>query len=166
MEQDKQKDVVTITCPYCGSLKCYEEKYPEAENEGVPKGLKGYLCKNCGMTSSSEFKDGSPYLKKALATMPDMLKDMKFYDEDRKIYWFLAIVQTPVGHVFPEPDEKDWHWTYMPVVEVADEDAEEYPVPGKEGTFYSHRLADDQAVKFHKSDFAKALAMVGLTEKK
>ena len=159
-QEFKATPPVKIKCPHCGSEDCFEESYPEME--GVPKGMKGYLCKSCGMTSSSAFTDGSKVLENGLSSMPKFIQDHKFFDEKRKIWWFFAVVQTQKGHVFPEANEKDWHWTFMPVVKITDEELENYPIPGQEGNFYESRLAEEQALKFHKSDFAEAIKMVGL----
>jgi len=52
----------------------------------------------------------------------------------------------------------------MPVVKVSDEEAELYPIPGKEDAFYKFRLAEELSEKFHKTDFIKAIEKVGLTK--
>jgi len=157
---EKGKKIVIIDCPHCGQHTCHVEKYSDIKS--APKNLRGYFCKNCGMTSSSEFKEKSKMLEHALKTMPDMIRDMKFYDDKLKIYFFLAVIQMPAGNVFPEPMGKDWQWTYMPVVEINESEANKYPVPNKKGEYYSHRLAEEQAVRFDKTDFKSAIARLGL----
>jgi len=155
--------VKRIQCPRCSSMNCFEEEFPEL-SDGTK--MNGYLCKNCGYVSNSEFKHDSIYYTNAINRLPTMVKNLEFYDEKREIYWFLAIVQTDNGYVFPEPDEKDWHWTYWPTIFIPEEEKENYPikVDGETIGYYEHRYDIDKAQQFDKTDFYKALRAVGLEE--
>ena len=154
-EELVQDGVTKINCPVCKSNDCYEEKMTEE--------MDAYMCKDCGYVSNSIFTKDSDPLKQAMATMPEMIKDLKFFDEKRNIYWFLAVVQTPTAHAFPESDEDSWHWTVAPVVEFTEAEAAEYMIDEELDTYYSHRLALEKAKKFNKNDFQSVLKEVGLS---
>ena len=154
MNEQSKAEVKKIVCPQCKDKdNCFEEVYPLGD-------AKGYLCKSCGYTSTSYFTKDSKYLENALKTLPELIKNLKFFDKKRKIYWFLAVVRTEEGTVFPESNETDWHWTYAPIIEMSDEEAQDYPIVGKENTVYSHRIAIEQAIKFNKDDFKSALKKI------
>lgn len=161
--------VEIINCPICGKNTCYVETYEpmdEPMDSVIPPDMKGYLCKSCGSVSNSEFKKGSKILEQALKTMPNIVKDKKTFVEDLGIYFFLAVVQTRNGHIFPEPDGDSWKWVFMPLVFIPKEDKEKYPIPGKDGEYYEQRLAEEHAERFGKDQFYDALVAIGLEGKK
>lgn len=160
-ENSSDSTVKKIICPRCKSYECFEEEFPKLK-DGTE--MKGFMCKNCGFVSNSEFKKGNIYYDNAMNVLPDMIKDLRFYDEEREIYWFLAIVQTQNGYIFPEPDEKDWHWTYWPTIEISEEEKENYPIEfeGDIIGYHKHRYDKSKAKQFDKTEFFLALQTIGL----
>jgi hypothetical protein len=156
MEESKQKETAKkMVCPVCKINFCFEDTYPNGET--------GYLCYNCGMTSNSMLVSGSEYLEKAMISTPEFINDNKFYDDKRNIYWFLSTVRTGGGMVFPEPNDSEdgWNWTVARVVEIPTEDQKSYPIPGKDGEFYTNRLAIENATHFRKNKFYDACQELG-----
>ena len=40
-----------------------------------------------------------------------LITDLKFFDEERKIYWYPSVVNMgPKGIIFPEGDVEHWGW--------------------------------------------------------
>ncbi len=152
IEKSKQKKIL---CPKCNSNNCFEEIYPNTD-------IIGYLCYSCGYTSTSKFKPGSDIEIQAIKSQPDFIRNNVFYDKERDINWYMAVVQTTNGTIFPEPDENNWHWTYAPIKEILEKDLEAYPIPGKTGSFYSHRLAIEEGIKYDNTDFLSACKKLGI----
>ena len=155
-EETKQEETMEkMICPACKINFCYKDTYPNGET--------GYLCYNCGMTSDSKLVPESEYLENAMASTPEFISDNKFLDEKRNIYWFLSTVRTGKGIVFPEPNDTmdGWDWTVAKVVEIPEDEQQKYPIPGKDGEFYSNRLAIEDAIHFRKTKFYDACQELG-----
>ena len=155
MKEVKKDGPKKIICPVCKVNFCYEDDYPN--------GSTGYLCYNCGYTSNSNLVSGSEYLEQAFVGTPEIIKDKKFYDKDRNIYWLMSTVRVATGMIFPDPDDslEGWGWTVAKVVSIPEEERQHYPVPGKDGVFYDSRLATEDAIKFHKNKFYDACQELG-----
>lgn len=156
MQKDLKKDEMEkMVCPVCKVNFCYKDKYPD--------GTIGYLCYNCGMTSNSKLIPDSEYLETAMVSTPEFINDNKFLDKKRNIYWFMSTIQATSGMIFPEPDETidGWHWTVAKVIDISEEEQKLYPIPGRDGEYYSSRLAIDEALKFKKNKFYDACKELG-----
>jgi len=154
-ETKQEETMEKMICPACKINFCYKDDYPNGET--------GYLCYNCGMTSDSKLVPGSDYLEKALVSTPEFISDNKFLDKKRNIYWFLSTVRTGKGMVFPEPNSTidGWDWTVAKVVEIPEDEQKKYPIPGKDGEFYSNRLAIEDSIHFRKNKFYDACQELG-----
>jgi len=145
---------VKIVCPVCKQNFCYEDDYKG--------GGKGYLCYNCGATSNSKMVPDSEYLEKAMLASPDLINDTKFLDVDRNIVWFLSTIRTTDGIIFPEPKVNvGWEWTVAKIVDIDEDKQADYPIPGRDGEFYTNRLAIEQAKSFAKHNFYDACQELG-----
>ena len=140
-----------IDCPICyDSDACFEDTQEK---------FKSYMCFNCGFMSNSHYTEGN--LDKVENTS-QLVNDLKFFDEERKIYWYPSIVNMgPKGIIFPEGDIKSWVWKYAEVVEV--EENEKYPIPGEEGEFYESKLDVENAEIFGQYKFLDACVAMGIT---
>lgn len=144
-------NIKTITCPYCDSKECFVETIDEEQNINV------YLCKNCGMTSSTFYSKNNSNIKKFINVMPRLVQDKKFFDKERQLWWFLAIIQKPDYYVIPEPIESqkdDWQWTVIPVASKKDKN-------NKKQQF----LDIKNSKTFNKNNFSDVLKEVGLSPK-
>ena len=93
-----------------------------------------------------------------------LVEELKFFDEERKIYWFPSVVNMgPKGIIFPEGDTKEWFWKYAKVVQIPEEEQEQYPVLDKDGEFYKEKLDVENAETFGQYEFLKACKSMGIT---
>jgi len=147
-----------ITCPVCRSQNCFEQEM---------ESLKSYLCVGCGYTSNSLYTKDSKELKQMLTTTAELIRNLEFYDEERKLFWYPTVIRVAdKGMIFPEGDENDYHWAFAPVVEIPKEEQEKYPIPGADGELYESRLAVEQRQTFDKNDFIGACNAIGIVVEK
>ena len=143
-----------IDCPICfDNDTCFED---------VQEKFKSYMCFNCGFMSNSMYTKDN--LDKIEQSTSQLVNDLKFLDEDRKLYWYPAIVNMgPKGVIYPEGSISEWVWKYAQVVEVPEEIREKYPIPGKDGEFYKERLDVENAKTYGQYEFINACKEMGIT---
>ena len=142
-----------IDCPICyDSDTCFEDTQEK---------FKSYMCFNCGFMSSSHYIEEN--LDKVENTSK-LVNELKFFDEEREIYWYPSVVNMgPKGIIFPEGNVEQWVWKYAEVVEVPKEEQKNYPVPDKDGEFYTEKLDVENAETFGQYDFLEACKRMGIT---
>ena len=142
-----------IDCPICyDSDTCFEDTQEK---------FKSYMCFNCGFMSSSHYIEEN--LDKVENTSK-LVNELKFFDEEREIYWYPSVVNMgPKGIIFPEGNVESWVWKYAEVVEVPKEEQEQYPIPDKDGEFYTEKLDVENAETFGQYDFLEACKKMGIT---
>ena len=144
-----------VTCKRCGSNACYEDKVNEE--------IRTYWCYGCGFMSNTLMKEGQDFLDKQTQVLPELYKDL-IYEDDEGKKWIPSSVNKPkIGMVFLDgTDTKNWKWAGVKSVEVIEEEKEKYPVPGKEGEFYEHRIDMETIKHFEEKDFMEALSYIGV----
>ena len=166
VEQNIGKNIV---CPQCGYNKALVEKSPTSELTGDLQ-IEQYFCPHCGYTSCSVFDTDSVYLKRALQTMPDIIRDYKFYDETREIWWFLAAMETNNGWLYPMQYEGDetYFWEYMPMKIVSKYTPDEISKlvlddeKLQHAELYSFEGDKENIQVFKKEDFNKAIKLLDI----
>tara|TARA_R110000824_G_scaffold29941_2_gene99066 strand:- start:496 stop:954 length:459 start_codon:yes stop_codon:yes gene_type:complete len=142
-----------IDCPIC-----YD---PDTCFEDTQEKFKSYMCFNCGFMSNSMYTEDN--LDK-LENTSQLVNELKFFDENRKIYWYPSVVNMgPKGIIYPEGSEENWVWKYAKVVTVSEDETESYPILDKEGEFYTEKLDVENAETFGQYDFLKACKKMGIT---
>jgi hypothetical protein len=143
-----------IDCPICYDTDaCFEDTQEK---------FKSYICFNCGFMSSTYYTEVN---SNKIENQPQLVSDLKFFDEEREIYWYPSIVNMgKKGVIFPEGNIKEWVWKYAEVVEVPEEEQEQYPIPGKDGEFYTEKLDVENAETFGQYEFLDACKKMGITE--
>ena len=146
---------VKITCPVDGGGNCYHERLPEGDT---------YMSFDCGYASNEHYQIGSEAVEKVLTNAPQLVKDLAFEDEARNIVWIPSVVQIPgKGIVFPDGTSKDqWGYRFAPEVAISEEDQKNWPIEGREGEFYKHRLDMENSTPYESWQFADAIANLGL----
>ena len=142
-----------VDCPVCYDVDaCFEDTQEKFES---------YMCFNCGFMSSSHYtKENADKVENT----SQLVNDLKFFDEERKIYWFPSVVNMgPKGIIFPEGKVDQWVWKYATLIEIPKEEQEQYPVPGKDGEFYKEKLDVENAETFGQYDFLEACKKMGIT---
>ena len=141
-----------ITCPVCGDNDCCFEDTQET--------FKSYMCFNCGMMSHSNYTlenmDNIKHTSK-------LIKDLSFEDTERNIFWYPSVVNMgKLGIIYPDGTPQDWAWKMARVVEVDEDEKEKYPIPGKDGEYYTERLDIDNALEFGQYEFLSACKAMGI----
>ena len=142
-----------IDCPICyDSDTCFEDTQEK---------FKSYMCFNCGFMSSSHYIEEN--LDKVENTSK-LVNELKFFDEEREIYWYPSVVNMgPKGIIFPEGNVEHWVWKYAEVVEVPKKEQKDYPIPDKDGEFYTEKLDIDNATTYGQYEFLEACKKMGIT---
>lgn len=121
-------------------------------------GLNSKLCMKSGFTTNEAMKAGSEQHAHFLKSTPKLLHDLSVTDDDGFV-WFPITVFTEHGIFFPDgTTTEDWVWRIAPIVDVPEEEREQYPVPGKPGEFYEQRLAIDKSIWYQNDQFDLAFA--------
>jgi Zn ribbon nucleic-acid-binding protein len=89
-----------IQCPHCNAKKqCFVEKQ---------KTFDSYMCFRCGFMSDSRYTKDSLEIIDLENRSPKLIKELRFLDEERKLYWFPSILNMGAqGMIYPEPAEDD-----------------------------------------------------------
>ena len=96
---------------------------------------------------------------------PKLIKELRFLDVEREIYWFPSILNMGAqGMIYPEPMDDDlditWSsyvWKYAKVVDVPE---------GKEANYNGHKqyLDVENASTFKKEEFLDACVSMGIVQ--
>ena len=118
----------------------------------------------CGYTSNDLFKTDSELLAGYEQPMPELFKEIKFVDSGRGITWYPTVMNVPnYGIVFADgTNSTDWVWKAAPAVDIAKEEQEKYPIPGKPGEYYTKRVSMELAKAFAQTEFTDACKYIGL----
>jgi hypothetical protein len=142
-----------IDCPVCFDRDaCFED---------IQEKFKSYMCFNCGFMSSTYYTKDTV---KEAEGMVKLVDELKTFDEERQIWWYPSILNMgPKGIIFPEGHIENWVWKYAKVVEVPKEEQKNYPIPEKEGEFYTEKLDVENAQTFGQYEFLDACKKMGIT---
>ena len=130
---------------------CFVEK---TEIEGKP--FESYMCFKCGMTSNSYLAFDSEKLEEYTKTHSKLMNDLKIIDEERGLVWFPSVINMgEKGVIYPDGKQNDWYWHYAKVVDVPEEEREQY-----DG--HSKRLDIENTEVFGQFEFTKACTAMGI----
>ncbi len=92
-----------IDCPVCYDKDtCFED---------MQDTFNSYMCFNCGFMSNSHYTEGNT---DKVESSTKLIQDLKFFDEERKIYWFPSVVNMgKLGIIYPEGSVDNWGWNAM-----------------------------------------------------
>lgn len=144
-----------INCARCGSDACYVDE--------VNQDIKTYFCYGCGFQTNSVLKEGETFFEEQVAILPELYKDLLNKDDDGHV-WMPSMVNLPTkGMIFANgPSSTDWGWAAVKAVEVTEEEAEKYPIPGKKGEYYKWRMDMSSLKMFSEREFMDALSYIGV----
>jgi hypothetical protein len=144
-----------IKSPLTGALKCFVEKYD---------GVTSYLCLDSGYTSNSNYEIDSELIKKVEKGAPKIVNDLRFVDDERNIIWYPSVLQIPgTGMIFPDgTDKDDWGWSVAKEIKLEGEDQYKFPIPDKDGEYYTSMLDMENIRTFQKKDFEMACETLGI----
>ena len=109
--------------------------------------------------SDSRYEIDSIFLMDNLKSSPKLVQDTKVEDTHRGIVWFPAVINMgELGIIFPEGTPEDYNWKYAKVIEIPEEERDNYDN-------HSKRLDVENAQKFGKHEFLNACEEMGITDK-
>jgi|TARA_R100001082_G_scaffold105384_1_gene77427 hypothetical protein len=142
-----------IDCPVC-----YDQ---DACFEDIQETFKSYMCFNCGFMSNSIYTEDN---LNQIENSSRLVNDLKYFDEERKIYWYPSVVNMgQKGIIFPEGKPDSWCWKYAQVVQIEQEEQLDYPIPGEDGKYYTEKLDVENAKSYGQYEFLKACKDMGIT---
>jgi len=156
---------IKVDCPVCfDTHQCFEDTVTQEQDDlaraDAPKEFKSYMCFNCGFTSNSAYTWDSPDLKKAQLGATQLMNDVAFYDEDRKIMWFPSIVNMgKLGIIYPEGTKNNWTYKMAQVRQLSESEQKEERYKG-----HTEILDVDNAKDFGQYDFLDACRDMGIVK--
>ena len=128
----------------------------QTEVKGEP--FDSYLCFHCGMTTNSYMAVDSEKLDTMVSGNTQLMNDLKIIDEERGLVWFPSVINMgEKGIIYPDGKQNDWYWHYAKVVDVPEEEREQY-----EG--HSKRLDIENPEIFGQFEFTKACTAMGIVK--
>ena len=145
---------IKITCPHCLSDKhCFEERV-DIEN------FSSFICFNCGFMSNSTYKRDSDSLKKIEETSTELMREIKFFDYEREIFWFPTILNMgKFGMIFPEGTKDNWNWKLAEVRKLTKEEQKDPKYEGNE-----HTLDIEGATTYGQHEFLDACKKMAIVK--
>ena len=142
-----------IDCPICyDSDTCFED---------IQEKFKSYMCFNCGFMSNTAYTEEN---SDKVENISQLVEELKFFDEERKIYWFPSVVNMgPKGIIYPEGKVESWVWKYAEVVPIKEEEQLDYPIPGEDDKYYTEKLDVEGAKSYGQYEFLDACKEMGIT---
>jgi hypothetical protein len=114
-----------IQCPKC---KAPESCYVTDINEFH----KAYVCFNCGFQTNDLMREGEFDFEQYEEEMPELFKDIKYVDEEGRVWYPNVINIEGKGTVFPNGASKDdWQWSAIKSILLTDEEKESPKFKGK-----------------------------------
>ena len=141
------------SCPLCKDLhsNCVVER-----TEVKGQQFESYICFECGMTTNSYFALDSEHLEKATENNTQLMNDLKIIDEERGLVWFPSVINMgEKGIIYPDGEVYDWHWNYAKVVDVSEDEREQYDGHDK-------RLDIENPQLFGQFEFKEACKAMGV----
>lgn len=136
-----------VICSRCGSDACYEHELEK---------IKIWSCMGCGFTTNEVMTEGSQLMIESEEVMPELYKDIKFVDDQKRV-WYPTVINVPdKGTVFVNGVNKDtWGWAGIKSVATTDEEKTKL-----KGAPYK---SDPTTLKtFPQDQFDEAVAYIGL----
>ena len=143
-----------IECPHCNDMdRCFED---------IQDTFSSFMCFNCGYMSHSNYTEDKV---SEIQHTSQLIRDLAFKDDDRDIYWYPSVVNMgKLGIIYPDGLPNNWSWKFAKVVEVIQEEQKNYPIPGKDGEYYTERLDVDNAIEFGQYEFLEACKSMGIVK--
>jgi hypothetical protein len=149
----KKKEITEIS-PITGKSSVLVEKVD---------GKVSKICMDSGYMTNEDFAfENTEKLEKYEDSMPQLIIDNKYKDDDLEQYWYLTSIQFRTGMIYPQPCRHDkYEWAFSPVQALDVVEQKQYPVPGKHNEYYESRLATEATELYQKYDFRGACKRAG-----
>jgi hypothetical protein len=138
-----------IICPKCGCDGCYKTPINETKSN--------YFCWGCGFQTNDLMKEGEFDFTAFEETMPELYKDVKYIDEEKRIWYPISINVPDKGTVFLNgKTAENTFWSAIKVVSLSEEEKQQ---PKYKGLEYK---SDPKSLKEFGNDFIEACDYMGL----
>lgn len=145
-----------IDCPLTGAP---ESCYAMPINEK----LFHYKSLSMGYESSDLWVEGEFDFEKLEETLPELYKDIKIVDDQKRVWYPQVLNQEDKGIVFIVGTNKDdWEWCGIKHTLVSDDEKERFKRP--DGTYIKYKNDPKTLKKFGKSGFIESLEYCGLLD--
>lgn len=143
------EDKLTV-CGHCGRNACYEQH--------VSPEVTTWLCLNCGFTTTTALKEGSPVVEEVIQKSPSLYRDLMHTSEDGHI-WVPANVTVPnLGMVFLDGSTaENWQWVGVKAIPLTKEERRGNRYPKKQ----THKMDTKNMKGFGKDGFLQAFEYAG-----
>ena len=119
-------------------------------------GVVSMICMETGYTTTDQLVHESDAQEAYEAGLTELMREARIIDAVG-LCWYPAFMQLPGAMIYPDGDATDFHYEVAEVVDIIGEEREKYPVPGKEGEFFTARLDVENATQFEMKEFETAL---------
>jgi len=110
--------------------------------------------------SNSLYKRDSDALKKIEDSSSELMREIKFFDYDREIFWFPTILNMgKFGMIYPEGTKTNWNWKLAEVRKLSKEEQQDPTYQGHEFT-----LDIENAKTFGQHEFVDACKEMGIVK--
>ena len=138
-------------CPKCGCDGCYITPINETKNN--------YFCWGCGFQTNDLMKEGEFNFEAFEETLPELYKDVKYTDEEGRVWYPISINIPDKGTVFLNGKSiDDVQWSGIKVIELTEKEKTE---PKYAGLTYK---SDAKSLQSFGNDFIEACDYIGLFE--
>jgi len=146
------KDSLSI-CSKCGGDACYVTPM-NAENNN-------YFCFGCGFQTNDFMIMGQFDFETYEETLPELYKDIKVSDGDKRVWYPITINIEDKGTVFSKGTTLlDWQWAGVKVKEVSKEEQDKFKIPGTDKS-YKYKTDMKTMKEFGQRSFMDALEYIG-----
>ena len=138
-----------IICPKCGCDGCYKTPINETKFN--------YFCWGCGFQTNDLITEGEFDIEAYEETLPELYKDVKYIDEEKRIWYPISINIPDKGTVFLNgKTSENTFWSAIKVVSLSEEEKQQ---PKYKGLEYK---SDAKSLKEFGNDFIEACDYIGL----
>ena len=116
------------------------------------------ICMETGYTTKDIWKIDSKVVNMYEQRISQLMIDTKYIDKELDQVWYLASMTTPTTVLYPVGnDNTNYHFEVAKIISIDGEERLNYPVPGKDGEYYTSKLDTENAFPFAKNEFAIAM---------
>jgi len=137
-------------CPKCGEKSaCYQTPINEFNS--------AYACFGCGYTTNDFMKEDSEFdFEEFESTLPELYKDLKAIDSEKRVWYPQAINIPNKGTVFANGKNAEaWEWSAIKTVPLTEEEKQ---LPKFKGQSYK---SDSKSLQSFGNDFIEACDYIG-----
>jgi hypothetical protein len=144
----------------------YDEKSPITGNKcviveaDITTGQEHRMCMESGFITRTDLVLDSEECKTHEQGCTELMKKLKMVDMELNSVWYPTFIQMPGGMLYCDGNgavPTDYQWYVAKVVPINENDKLKYPIPNKDGKYFTSQLDVKNAIKFNGVEFESAL---------